>query len=347
MTKTNYSDLLKLKTKPSEKDTFLKKVHALKEGDIKRLTYQPLSKHEATKQRGKYHSRLYAQNLTPEYGIVLKYTKAKKAHIWLVHWKKNDLEKVAEVQSRYKVKKNYKINEQSYLKTLVSQEMWEQLTPEQWNTTISQLDLSSRTLHCLERASLETVGQILETEKADLLKIRNFGVKCLNELNDKFRTMGFFPEGFSWINEEEPAEPAKPVKPAKPYKPMFKIRSSRYAEEHNAPAMNLIEEFISPNNRTVPKVPQMTIASQTHEPNYGTLVFDPDESPLDIPRVSNEEVEKKKKEVISEIEKDYDIKIENKKNQPVVKLVEKVKNHGHWNINYKKNKSLLDWFKGK
>jgi len=314
MDKTTYSDLLKLVTKPSEKDTFLKKVHALKEGDIKRLTYQPLPKREATKLKGTYHSRLYAESLTPKYSLVLKYTKAKKAHFWLIHWKKNDLEKVEESHYRYNAKKNSKINEQSYLKTLVSQEMWEQFTPEQWNTTISQLDLSSRTLHCLERASLETVGQILETEKADLLKIRNFGVKCLNELNDKFRTMGFFPEGFSWINEEkpaEPAEPAKPVKPAKPYKPMFKIRSSRYAEEHNAPAMNLIEEFISPNNRTVPKVRPMT-------------VFDLDESPLDIPRVSDEEVAEKKKEVISEIEKDYDIKIEDKE-----------------------NKSLLDWFKGR
>ena len=37
-------------------------------------------------------------------------------------------------------------------------EIWRQLTPEQYNTTIEQLDLSSRTLNCLKRASLDTVG---------------------------------------------------------------------------------------------------------------------------------------------------------------------------------------------
>jgi len=85
-------------------------------------------------------------------------------------------------------------------------EIWRQLTPEQYNTTIEQLDLSSRTLNCLKRASLDTVGQIIETERADLLKIRNFGVKSFNELNDKFRTMGFLPEGFVWALEEEEEE---------------------------------------------------------------------------------------------------------------------------------------------
>ena len=81
-------------------------------------------------------------------------------------------------------------------------EIWRQLTPEQYNTTIEQLDLSSRTLNCLKRASLDTVGQIIETKRADLLKIRNFGVKSFNELNDKFGSMGFLPEGFIWGVEE-------------------------------------------------------------------------------------------------------------------------------------------------
>ena len=85
-------------------------------------------------------------------------------------------------------------------------EIWRQLTPEQYNTTIEQLDLSSRTLNCLKRASLDTVGQIIETKRADLLKIRNFGVKSFNELNDKFGTMGFLPEGFIWGIEESDEE---------------------------------------------------------------------------------------------------------------------------------------------
>ena len=81
-------------------------------------------------------------------------------------------------------------------------EIWRQLSPEQYNTTIELLDLSSRTLNCLKRASLDTVGQIIETKRSELLKIRNFGVKSFNELNEKFNTMGFLPEGFTWTTSE-------------------------------------------------------------------------------------------------------------------------------------------------
>ena len=89
-------------------------------------------------------------------------------------------------------------------------EIWRQLSPEQYNTTIEQLDLSSRTLNCLKRASLDTVGQIIETKRSELLKIRNFGVKSFNELNEKFSTMGFLPEGFVWAaNELENSEDTK------------------------------------------------------------------------------------------------------------------------------------------
>ena len=76
------------------------------------------------------------------------------------------------------------------------------MSPDQYNTTIEVLDLSSRTLNCLKRASLDTVGQIIETKRSELLKIRNFGVKSFNELNEKFSTMGFLPEGFTWVTSE-------------------------------------------------------------------------------------------------------------------------------------------------
>jgi len=92
----------------------------------------------------------------------------------------------------------------------IESEIWRQLSPEQYNTTIEQLDLSSRTLNCLKRASLDTVGLIIETKRSDLLKIRNFGVKSFNELNDKFGNMGFLPEGFIWAaNELENPEDTK------------------------------------------------------------------------------------------------------------------------------------------
>ena len=74
---------------------------------------------------------------------------------------------------------------------------------EQYNTPIEKLDLSSRTLNCLKRTNLNKVGQVLETPRSDLMKIRNFGVKSLNELNDRLMEYGFVTEINSSSNEIE------------------------------------------------------------------------------------------------------------------------------------------------
>jgi len=71
------------------------------------------------------------------------------------------------------------------------------MSPEKYNVSVEDLDLSSRTLNCLKRASIDRVGEILEMDKADLLKIRNFGEKSLNEL------FGRLEERDLLISEEE------------------------------------------------------------------------------------------------------------------------------------------------
>jgi DNA-directed RNA polymerase subunit alpha len=63
-----------------------------------------------------------------------------------------------------------------------------------FNTPVEKLELSARTLNCLKRAHINRVGEILEQEKADLLKIRNFGEKSLDELYSKLDEMGFIPQ---------------------------------------------------------------------------------------------------------------------------------------------------------
>lgn len=65
---------------------------------------------------------------------------------------------------------------------------------EHYNTPIEKLELSSRTLNCLKRSSLNNVGQVLEIPASELLKIRNFGEKSLDELYDKLREFGLMPE---------------------------------------------------------------------------------------------------------------------------------------------------------
>ena len=65
---------------------------------------------------------------------------------------------------------------------------------ENYNMTVEELELSSRTLNCLKRAGLDKVGEVLEQSKPDLLKIRNFGEKSYNELYDKLREYDILPE---------------------------------------------------------------------------------------------------------------------------------------------------------
>ena len=65
---------------------------------------------------------------------------------------------------------------------------------EQYNTPIEKLDLSSRTLNCLKRSNINKVGQVLGIEEAELLKIRNFGAKSLDELNTRLRELGFLSD---------------------------------------------------------------------------------------------------------------------------------------------------------
>lgn len=67
------------------------------------------------------------------------------------------------------------------------------ISPENYNIPVEKLELSSRTLNCLKRASIDKVGQILEMKKAELLQIRNFGEKSLAELYGRLREKGLFP----------------------------------------------------------------------------------------------------------------------------------------------------------
>ncbi|MDP4266045.1 MAG: DNA-directed RNA polymerase subunit alpha [Bacteroidota bacterium] len=49
-------------------------------------------------------------------------------------------------------------------------------------TKLVDMDLSVRALNCLKAAELETLGDLVSLNKADLLKFRNFGKKSLTEL---------------------------------------------------------------------------------------------------------------------------------------------------------------------
>lgn len=56
--------------------------------------------------------------------------------------------------------------------------------------SIDDLDLSVRSYNCLKRAGIHAVRQLVEFSENDLLNIRNFGVKSIEEVKDKLESMG-------------------------------------------------------------------------------------------------------------------------------------------------------------
>jgi len=57
-------------------------------------------------------------------------------------------------------------------------------------TKLVDLDLSVRALNCLKAADVESLGDLVQYNRTDLLKFRNFGKKSLSELDDLLMGMG-------------------------------------------------------------------------------------------------------------------------------------------------------------
>jgi DNA-directed RNA polymerase subunit alpha len=66
-----------------------------------------------------------------------------------------------------------------------------------YETPIEELELTVRAYNCLKRAGITQVGEILEKlqkGEEEILAIRNFGQKSLDELMEKLREKGFLEE---------------------------------------------------------------------------------------------------------------------------------------------------------
>jgi len=70
-----------------------------------------------------------------------------------------------------------------------AEEIDEELT-EKLKMPIQELELSVRANNCLESMKIDTVGQLLEKEESDLLKIRSFGKTSLREVRRKLADIG-------------------------------------------------------------------------------------------------------------------------------------------------------------
>jgi DNA-directed RNA polymerase subunit alpha len=62
------------------------------------------------------------------------------------------------------------------------------------------MDLTVRSYNCLKREGIHSVGELVSRSEADLLDIRNFGAKSIDEVKVKLHSMGLAlkdsPPGF-------------------------------------------------------------------------------------------------------------------------------------------------------
>ena len=84
----------------------------------------------------------------------------------------------------------------------------DELVAEQLSTPIEALDLTVRSFNCLKREGIHTVGELISRSEADLMDIRNFGSKSIEEVKEKLRSLGLAlkdsPPGFvpEFVNED-------------------------------------------------------------------------------------------------------------------------------------------------
>jgi DNA-directed RNA polymerase subunit alpha len=72
---------------------------------------------------------------------------------------------------------------------------------------IKDLDFSVRTLNCLRKVGIATVGELIAHSESELMAIKNFGRKSLNEVKDKLAEMGLsLRDSGEYIPEEDQDE---------------------------------------------------------------------------------------------------------------------------------------------
>jgi DNA-directed RNA polymerase subunit alpha len=64
------------------------------------------------------------------------------------------------------------------------------ITEEQYNIPVEQLTLSVRTMNCLRRGNINTVGEIISRGEKGLMALRNFGLKSKQEIEERLNELG-------------------------------------------------------------------------------------------------------------------------------------------------------------
>ena len=56
--------------------------------------------------------------------------------------------------------------------------------------TVDELDLPTRIYNSLRNGGIETIGQLLDTPRKDLISMRNMGGKSINVIEEKLKEKG-------------------------------------------------------------------------------------------------------------------------------------------------------------
>ena len=57
-------------------------------------------------------------------------------------------------------------------------------------TSIEDLDFSVRAYNCLKRAGINTVEDLIKKSRGDMLKVKNLGIKSIDEVIAKLESYG-------------------------------------------------------------------------------------------------------------------------------------------------------------
>jgi len=99
---------------------------------------------------------------------------------------------------------------------------------EKYNMPVEQLDLSVRTMNCLRRSNITTVGELIAKGPKELMKLRNFGQKSFQEIEDRLKTIGLSLTPKTEPEAPAPAEAKEVTEEVKP-KPRARRKSAKAA----------------------------------------------------------------------------------------------------------------------
>ena len=71
------------------------------------------------------------------------------------------------------------------------------------------LELSVRTSNCLKNANIRTIGDLIQRTEEELIKIRNFGRRSLQEIKEKLKEWGLSLGMTDFSQIKRPVRPPK------------------------------------------------------------------------------------------------------------------------------------------